>query len=417
MLQSAQIQKRQSEIREQLAGMAGKDQPNEDETRSMQALDAEYQTNETRYRAALVAEDTERREAADELETRDGNEWAGLVGKFEVRQAALALDEGRALDGATAEVVQELRSQGGYRGVPVPFEALEQRAGETVASGVPDPMQHKPIIARLFPQSVAGAMGARMVNVASGSIAYPVTTSAVSAGWASTETGSVAGPTKYATTDRPLEPNHNLGVQMSLTRRTLKQAGGIEDAVRRDMRGAIQAELDKAVFQGTGANGQPAGVIAKASNYGITETAVDAAASWAKFRSAVTAFMVNNAATGPAAVRALIRPELWDALDGAIFDAGSGITEYDRMAAKLGNIAMSANALAAPTGSPEASKALLTTTAGGQAPIFVATWGAVDLIRDPYSDAASGGLRLTGLITADVTISRANQLHILTGLQ
>ncbi|MEM6956152.1 MAG: phage major capsid protein, partial [Myxococcota bacterium] len=44
-------------------------------------------------------------------------------------------------------------------------------------------------------------------------------------------------------------------------------------------------------------------------------------------------------------------------------------------------------------------------------------WGAVDLIRDPYSDAASGGLRLTALATMDVTVSRAEQLEILTGLQ
>ena len=35
----------------------------------------------------------------------------------------------------------------------------------------------------------------------------------------------------------------------------------------------------------------------------------------------------------------------------------------------------------------------------------------MDLIRDPYSDAASGGLRLTGLVTMDVSISRAEQLQ------
>jgi hypothetical protein len=78
---------------------------------------------------------------------------------------------------------------------------------------------------------------------------------------------------------------------------------------------------------------------------------------------------------------------------------------------------LSANALAAPTGTPKASKALLTATVNGVAPIFVGTWGAIDLIRDPYSDAASGGLRLTALTTVDVTASRAEQLQILTGVQ
>ena len=83
MLDSVNITRRQSEIRQQLAELVGKDKPAEDETRQMADLDTEYRTNETRYRAALVAEDTERRDAGAELETRGGNEWADLVGKFE----------------------------------------------------------------------------------------------------------------------------------------------------------------------------------------------------------------------------------------------------------------------------------------------------------------------------------------------
>jgi hypothetical protein len=185
------------------------------------------------------------------------------------------------------------------------------------------------------------------------------------------------------------------------------------------MRGAIQAEMDKAVFLGTGSNGQPLGVIQGASTYGISETAIDAAATWSAFRGAVTTFMTNNAAGSPGAVRVMIRPEVWDALEGAIFDAGSGVTEWDRFTRNIpaGNVSMTSNALAAPSGSPTASKSLLTTSAGGQTPIFVATWGAVDLIRDPYTDAASGGVRLTGLVTMDVTVSRTAQLEVLTGVQ
>lgn len=128
--------------------------------------------------------DTERREAGAELETRSGTEWAAMMAGFELRQVALNLDEGRALDGKTAEIVQELRSAGGFRGIPVPWQALEQRAGETVAGGVPSPVATMPIIDRLFPDSVASRMGAQMISIAQGSVSWPVTTSAVSAGWA-----------------------------------------------------------------------------------------------------------------------------------------------------------------------------------------------------------------------------------------
>ena len=68
MLTSVKIQKRQSEIRQSLAALVGKDKPDENEIRSMSDLDGEYQANEAKYRAALIVEDTERREAKGELD-------------------------------------------------------------------------------------------------------------------------------------------------------------------------------------------------------------------------------------------------------------------------------------------------------------------------------------------------------------
>lgn len=418
MLNSVKIARRQSEIRQALAELVGRETPTEDETRNMAALDLEYRNNETRYRAALIAEDTERREAGAELETRSGREWAEMMAGFELRQVALSLDEGRALDGRTAEIVQELRSQGGFRGIPVPWQALEQRAGETIASGTPDPITTRPIIDRLFPDSVASRMGAQMISIDHGATEWPVTTSSVSAGWAATETGNVSGPTVYATTDRAMSPDHNLGIQMRITRKALKQSGAaLEQAVRRDMAGAMGAAMDKAVFLGTGADGQPLGVITGAGTYGITATAVDALASWAAFRAAVVRFMTGNAATGPGSVRAMIRPEIWDYMDGLLVGTGGFKFEFDRLTEALGEVVMTTNGLAAPAGATLASTAILTTTAGGVAPIFVGAWGAVDVIRDPFSDAQSGGLRITALATMDLTVARPAQLEILTGLE
>lgn len=417
MLDSVKIQRRQSEIRQCLAGLVGKENPTEEETRQMNGLDLEYRNNETRYRAALIAEDNERREAGADLENRSGQEWADLLGKFELRQVALNLDEGRQLDGATAEIVQELRSAGGFRGIPVPWAALEQR--NTVAAGTPDPVRTMPIIDRLFPDSVAARMGAQMINIEAGSVDYPVTTSAVTAGWADGEAANVALGAAYATTDRPLTPDHNLGVQMRITRKALKQSGAaLEAAIRRDMAGAMGQAMDAAVFLGTGADGQPLGVIPGAATYGITSTAVGALVSWSAFRAAVTRFMVANAASAPDAVRLLIRPEVWDYMDGDLI-TGTSVSEWDRLtrAIPAGNVAMSSNALAAPAGTPLASSAVLTTATGGVAPIFVGMWGAVDVIRDPYTDAQAGGLRLTALATMDLTVARPAQLEILTGLE
>ncbi len=419
MLESVKITRRQSEIRQALAELVAKPAPTEDEARQMGALDTEYRTNETRYRAALVSEDNERREAGADLETRGSREWAEMIAGFELRHVALALDEGRSLEGRTAEIVQELRASGGFRGIPVPWQALEARAGETLAADVPDPLQTRPIIDRLFPDSVAGHMGAQMIYVDHGSIQWPVVTSIVTAGWQPTELGPVPGPQTFTTTDKALSPDHTLGVHMRISRKAMKQAGeALEQAVRRDMSGAIAIEMDRAVFQGSGANGQPLGVITGAATYGIRVSALDETASWAAFRAAAVRFMVASTAGSPVSVRALIRPELWAYLD----DTASALpdkTEWARFVQHIpaGNIVMSPNALAAPTGPASATSALLTTTAGGVPPIFIRLWGAIDLIRDPYTDAQSGVLRLTGLATMDVTVARPAQLEVLNGLE
>lgn len=419
MLDSVKIQRRQSEIRQSLAALVGKDKPTPEETRAMETMDVEYRGNEVRYRASLIAEDSERREAGADLETRGDQEYAALVDKFELRQVALFLDEGAKIDGATAEVIAEMRSKGGYRGVPIPYAALslERRAGETIASGTPSPKITAPIIDRLFPQSVASTMGGRLISIAQGSEEYPLTASSVTAGWQATETGAVSGPTVYSTAQRTIGPNNTLGIQMKITRKALKQTGdALEQAVRRDMNGAIAQAMDAAVFQGTGASGQPSGLLV--GSYGITSTAITAAASWAVFRSAIVRFLVANAANSPGEVKLLIRPEIFDKMDGSLI-TNTGISEWDRMLKNIpaGNIAMSSNALAAPTGSPVASTALLATDIGGVPPFFVGMFGGIDLIRDPFSDAASGGLRLTGLATMDVSAGRAPQLQILTAVQ
>lgn len=411
MLDSVKIAKRQSQIRQKLAELAGKEAPDENEIRSMGDLDREYQTNETRYRAALIAEDTERREAGAELETRSGKEWADLIGGYELRQAVLALDEGRTLTGKTAEVVQELRNAGGYRGVPVPLMALEQRAGETVSTGTPDPMRTMRLLDRLFPTSVAARLGVQSVNIDAGSVEWPVATAGAVAGWAATETGSIGDASAFTTSEKTLSPSNTLGAHMRITRKALKQSGdGLEQAIRRDLSAAIGTALDAAVFNGTGASGQPLGIIAGASTYGITSTAVSAVATWAAIRAQIIAFITGNAATSPADVKVALAPTVWGDMDDQQAFSSSAVTEFDRMVAHIGagNIAL-ANVL-------EPSTAILTTTAGGVAPAFLGIWGGVDLIRDPYSDAQAGGLRLTGLVTADVTVARGSQVRILTDL-
>lgn len=409
MLDSVRIMARQSEIRQSLSELVGKANPTEDETRSMESLDAEYRTNETRYRAALIAEDTERREAGEELETRSDREWSEIMGRFEMRQIAFALDEGRKLDGATAEIVEELRSRGGYRGIPVPFEALETRAGETVSgSDLPNPKAIRPTIDRIFPGSVAERLGVQRIQIAQGELAFPVATSGAVFGWQTDELSNVGAANPYETSERSLTPDHTGGAQMMITRKALKQAGaGLEAAIRRDLNAVIGTELDRVVVNGSGAAGQPLGIIPGAATYGIDSTDVGAAATWAAFREEVVAFMEANAITSASQVNLAFPPAIWADLDEALI-AGTAVSEWDRLVKHIGTPATS-NVIPDET-------AIMTANVQGIAPGYLGLYGGVDLIRDPYTKAGSGQLVLTGLVTADFTVPRGLQTRILTGL-
>ncbi|UOM34861.1 phage major capsid protein [Acuticoccus sp. I52.16.1] len=400
MLESVKISRRQSEIRQNLAELVGKETTNEAELRSMETLDTEYRNNEVRYRAALVSEDTERREAGAELETREGRQFADLVGAFEVRQVVAALDHGHQISGQTAEVIQEMRAQGAYTGMPIPLEALEVR--NTVSGDLVEPKQTRGIFDRLFPTSVASRLGVSSVNIDHGTVEYPIATQGAVAGWAASEGADVTGPTAFQTTEATLSPDHTLGARMAVSRKSLKQVGGgLETAIRRDMAAAIGAELDRAILVGSGASGQPTGIVTAALNTGTW------ADYWSTVKAEIVEFMDANAISDPGQVRMAMTPAMWSALDDAVWDAGSGITEWDRLARHIGagNIAR-ATQLTAGT-------AVLTVTAGGLAPAYLGMWGGVDLIRDPYSDAASGGLRLTGLLTVDLAVPRQEQVRVL----
>lgn len=416
MLLSDKIMSRQSEVRERLAELAGIQDLDESQSEEMAGLDGEYHTNERRYRAALISEDESRAKAGQVHDGAERREWSQCIEGFEIGQVVMNLAEGRALHGQTAEVVSELRNRGGYRGCPVPILALESRAG-TTSSDVGSSTRTMAIIDRLFPDSMAAAMGGSLRTISTGAVEYPVSTSEVSAEWATTEGGDVAGGTAYSTSERTLKPDHTLGVQVKVTRRALLSLDGLEDAIRRDMRGAIQKSLDKVIFLGSGSSGQPAGIVAKATGYGIHVETIAASVTYADFRSEFAAFIAASAASGPGDIRIMIRPEVWTDLDDSSFDAGSGVTEFDRLSQKAGRVLMSGNALSLTSGSPDTSKALLSTTAGGVEPFTVGIWDGVDMIRDPFTDAKSGGLRITGLVNADVTALRSDQLRVMKGLQ
>ena len=326
-------------------------------------------------------------------------------------------EHGGRLTGPTAELVEEMRGQGNFEGVPIPYEALaaeiETRA-DTVSGGTPDPVQTMPIIDRIFASSVASQFGIRSVNIPFGAREWPVATSGATFGHAATEGADLPAATVFATNDVVLNPDQTAGARIDVTRAAMKQSGpGLEQAIRRDMRKVIAEGLDNVIFQGDGTGGAVTGLL---NVGGITSTAIAAAATYAAFLTEATAFMVANAISNPNQVRMVMRPELFEGMDTTLI-TNTAVSEWDRLSRRFASPILSSNALPAPAGSPAESDALLSVNVDGVAPAWLGLYGAVDLIRDVFTKAASGTVSLTALITYDLAVSRAIQIRKLTGLQ
>lgn len=295
MLRSQTLQIRQSEIRSRLAELQAGEEIDDEQRGQMDELTVEYRQNETEYRAAVISEESERQEHAPE----DGSsrEWQRQIDRFEIGQAVGMLTERTArLTGATAEVVEELRSQAGsgLQGIPIPLDILvpvETRA-DTTSATTPTPETTLPIIDRVFADSVAARMGIRQVTIPFGDRVTPIATAGSVFNWASAEAADLAAAAEYATGDRTLEPDHVGGCRIDVTRTAMKQSGpNLEAAIRRDMRASITQGLDQATFLGTGATGQPEGILVDTNT---PATAVDDTADYSAFRDAAVQFMTDN---------------------------------------------------------------------------------------------------------------------------
>lgn len=382
MLRSQTLELRQSEIRSRLAELQSGEEITDEQHGQMDELTTEFRRNETELRAALIGEDADRQaHAPDDSQAR---ERRSLIDSFEIRQAIGVLTERTAmLSGPTAELVQEMRSadKANYQGIPIPYEALLEQRTDTVSSGTPTPEMTAPIVDRIFADSVAQRMGIRQINVPFGDRVFPVAIAGAAFNWVASEGADLAAAVAYATGDVTLSPDHTGGTRIDVTRVAMKQSGpNLEAAIRRDMRASIQQGLDQATFLGSGAAGQPTGILVDGA---VPATAIAATADYAAFRTAAVQFMTDNIVGGFDAIRILTRPEILNIMDDAVL-TGTSETEWDRFLRRFSNPVLTSSAVAAPAGTPLAVEALMSTTYAGVPPVWTALYGGIDMISDQF---------------------------------
>lgn len=336
--------------------------------------------------------------------------------QFSIRAAAEAQVTGDwSGAGYEREVGQEMRKTMGRapEGVFIPVEALASRALVTTATNpslIGTQQMGDQFIDALRPQSVVLASGAQSLNGLRENASIPKLTAGATAEWvaeglAPTESDPQTGAVTLTA--------RQLSASVRFTRKQLRQSiPGIDQMIQNDLRAQFAVALDRAAIAGAGTL-EPLGILeSAAAGVTITQvTDVNGKLAWPD----ITALMATvQEADIPMAAPGLI--STWGVrgrmLSASRFPTGSSLGGDAILAEPRGPLAPG-GAPETVAGFPARFSSLVPNDLGAgtdrHALIFgdwsqliVATWAAMDLIVDEYSEAAAGNLRIAAHLFADV---------------
>lgn len=242
-------------------------------------------------------------------------------------------------------------------------------------------------------KTLVSKLGARSLSGLVGNIAIPRVTGGATAYWLA-ETGAVT-PADQAFGQLGLVP-HRLVGDTAYTKELLMQSSiSIESFIRDDLMRVLAIALDLAAINGSGAAGQPVGIL---NTSGIGAVTFGAAATWAKIIAFETAVADANADYGSLAYIATptVRGKWKSALKvaavaGFLWDKGDG--EFGEVNGYK----------AGATKQVPGDKVLF----GNFADLLLAAWAGVDVVVDPYSLKKSGQIEITITQWADVGVRHA----------
>ena len=416
MLKSQTIQLAQSKRRERMAEIQKADEVSDDGRTELRSLTDAYQGAEVELRAAILLEDAER----DTIKEPDKatTDFERECRSYDLTALIGAQVEGKLLTGREAEVSAELeqRHGEGIKGLRFPWEALEQRADAVTdaSAGTSSELASRPTmnaLQRFFENSAAGRFGVNVMQV-TGAPSFPEITGGTGLSWVAE--GGGADAQAISTTSR--SPSiHTATGRYLLSRQAIRQNSALQSILRRDLAEVLREGIDLAIFQGTGADEQPAGFETVLT--GGRTAALDDVASFSEFLLRATEIQETAKLSDPAQVRIAGAPIVHQTLADTLV-TGTAVSELDRLKG-AGFGALWSSQVSTRGARDATDKGASTVYFGaGSNNAYVPTWGSPELIVDPYSESKTGKVALTMFAFLDVLIQRtATHYFKLTGVQ
>ena len=389
MTPAQKVQVRISEVRQRLNELVGQDRLSEEEQAEADTLGGEYRELETKLRASLVADGG----AGTGGETRAAP--GELLGRVELRNYIMEAARGKTVDGAEAELRAEVFGDKARDGL-IPWAALLPRHPEErvdVATTAPTTVggRQEAIIPRVFAASATVFLGVMMPSVPVGEPIFPVMTAGT------TPAMQAAGGTQDATaatfTVETLAPRR-LTARYLFRVEDLARFVGMEEALRRDLRDAMSDAMDSQVLNGDGTAPNVTGLFSELTAPAMDPSTVSA---FNDLLAAHASGIDGLYASGLQDVRLLVGAATYQRA-AQIFTASGDVSGAAYLIANGGGFRASANVpVPATLNSVTNLQGALTYATGGPGSAVAPVWEGLELIRDPYSNAAKGEVSITAV--------------------
>lgn len=397
-------------------GKAEKRTLTEDEMTEVRALDAELDSLSDQIK---IAEKQEKREASlasavtGTPVTEQSKEERKAVSRYSILRAIQsAMPGGQPLDGLEKEMDTEARQEARDAGieeiaggVSVPGILMRDNAvvpdakgGYTVDSNI------KEVISILRPKTAIRDAGATFLTGLQGNLRFPPQDAGATATW-KTEVASLdEGTITFA--DAVMTPKR-LGAYTPISLQLLQQSSiDIENFVRRDLENAVGQALETAAFNGSGTAPVPEGIL-NATGLQVEAIATDGGTMTFDHLVGLETLVANvNADVDKMGY--ITNTKLRGSLKTDRKDAGSGIMTW---ASEPGaNMLNGYQAYVSNNMPSDLTKgtgtALSAMIFGNWADLLIGSWGGLNIIVDPYTQAKTGQVVLVVNSFWDILVRR-----------
>ena len=417
MTTKQKLELEQSEKRQKINELLGKEEKTEQELNELQDLTKRMQELEIETRAAIVSEGEEESRKLGEHHQGDGEsaEIRSLFNQVSLNDYLVSASAGTGLDGAAKELNEALKTPvlGASGGVAIPYAVLlERRNSEpevetrayTTTSNNDGQETQRPILQRLFGPGVMDALGVRIDSVPVGRAEWPLITGGATA--AQTKEGTdAAAPVAATFTYANLTPKRLTG-SYEYTVEAQASVSDLEQALRRDLADVIKSKMTDTIINGTAPTGtNPQNIQGFLTKVTGADFQAGTLASAQVFGELHAQGVDGIHAEMESQVKSVVGIETYQRAAG-VYVTGSGESGSELLKRRSGGCYASSYIPAATSN----KQSVILHSAGPNGGMMrgdsvACMWPTLEVIRDHYTKAASGGVVLTWITLWDAVVA------------